>query len=66
MAELAREFRPFGVTVKHARGGHLAFVTPSGATVFGSSTPSDWRFIHHIRAKIRRALRGATPIKRAV
>jgi len=41
--------------VSKTKGSHVRFRSPSGVTVFGSSTPSDHRSIKNIRSKLRRA-----------
>ena len=60
LAEIRHEFEPQGVRVSKTRGGHLRLDLPTGQPIFASSTPSDQRAIHNVRAQVKRALRPAT------
>lgn len=58
--QIAREARAQGWLVeKRKKSSHLCFRSPQGgaepALIFSSSTPSDWRAVHKLRAQLRRA-----------
>jgi len=44
-----------GWTVGPTKSGHLKFQSPTGAVVFASSSPSDWRASRNLRTTLRRA-----------
>lgn len=45
-----------GWRMDYTKGGHLKFTHPSGATVFMSKTPSDYRSRKNFLAKCKRSL----------
>jgi hypothetical protein len=57
--DLITEAKAMGFEVTRSTGSskHLKFSLPdpNGLTVFGSSSPSDWRSVANIRGKLRRA-----------
>lgn len=53
-AELRRIAEAAGWTVTMTSGGHLRWAAPSGAIVFSSSSPSDWRAVHKHRSELRK------------
>ena len=58
LKQILRELRAQGWRVEMRKGSHWKLAPPNGGPiVFCSSTPSDWRAIHHIRADCRRAAR---------
>lgn len=58
LRKLVREMEKQGWTVEHMNSDHLRWYPPDGRDpVFSGSTPSDWRALRNIKAKLRR--RGA-------
>lgn len=53
--QLAKKARAAGWKVTTTRGGHLAWISPAGRTVYGPSTPSDRRSLRNVAGKLRRA-----------
>jgi hypothetical protein len=51
---LAHEARQAGWHISPLRGGHMIWRAPSGAWVYSSSTPSDWRAPRKLRTDLRR------------
>lgn len=51
----ADKARAAGWTISHTRGGHLAWKSPAGRTVFCPSTPSDRRSVANVIGKLKRA-----------
>jgi hypothetical protein len=52
---LADEARAAGWHIQPLGGGHLIWRAPTGAWVYSSSSPSDWRAPRKLRAALRRA-----------
>jgi len=50
----ARHAMERGWEVSLTNGGHLKFVSPTGAVLFTSSTASDWRTWKNFRSQLRR------------
>jgi len=55
MRELKALAESQGWKVTPTGGGHLKWVSPQGAIVFGPSTPSDWRSMKNHVGYLRRA-----------
>jgi predicted RNA binding protein YcfA (HicA-like mRNA interferase family) len=50
----AKQARKAGWTLSLTRGGHLAWHSPAGRTVFCPATPSDRRSVANVIGKLRR------------
>jgi hypothetical protein len=53
--ELARQARGQGWRLSVLGSGHLAWRSPAGGFVVSSGSPSDWRELHKLRSRLRRA-----------
>lgn len=58
LQDLCVEAQAAGWRVDKTNGDHLKLTAPSGAFVFASQTPSDWRAVHHVRATLDRSWPG--------
>ena len=54
MAQLMDTAKSQGWSIELAKGGHFKWVSPSGAVVFTSCTPSDKRAFKNIQSDLRR------------
>jgi hypothetical protein len=52
---LAAQARGAGWTISSLGNQHLVWRSPQGGWVYSSSSPSDWRAPHKLRAALRRA-----------
>jgi len=54
---ITRQAESRGWKVKPTKSGHYCFLAPDKSIrpIYVSSTPSDWRAIHKIKAQFRRA-----------
>lgn len=57
--DLIRWAEAHGWSVSKTNGGHLRYTHPDVDTpVFGATSPSDWRAIRNMKARMKRAMRG--------
>jgi hypothetical protein len=61
LRSMARAAERAGWVIAQSGGGHLAWTSPEGVTVFTPSTPSDHRSGKNSRAQLRRAGLKETP-----
>jgi hypothetical protein len=52
--ELLKLAEQQGWTVVRRNNTHLAWVSPTGAKVYSSATPSDWRAVLNLKRDLRR------------
>jgi predicted RNA binding protein YcfA (HicA-like mRNA interferase family) len=59
--DLARQAAAQGWTIRRTKSSHLIWISPTGARVVTSSTPSDTRAVRNHRARLKRAGLVVTP-----
>jgi hypothetical protein len=52
---IAKKARKQGWEIERTRGGHTLWISPGGARLYTSSTPSDGRAFKNFVAELRRA-----------
>lgn len=56
-AKFYRDLSKLGCRTEFTKGDHVRIILPSGKVVFGPQTPSDWRSLRNVLAKVRREIR---------
>ena len=54
VANLVKQAEAQGWVVTLSKGNHIKWTSPSGASVFTASTPSDWRVLCNIKRDLRK------------
>lgn len=58
--QLQREYEARGWTIERTGNNHLRWKPPGGGQpIFSSATPSEWRSLKNLRARLRRAEKAA-------
>ena len=51
---LAKRYKAKGWRLEPTGGGHIKWIAPNGHVVYSASTPSDWRGVLDLTARLKR------------